>query len=105
MGTNQTYKLLHRKGKHKQREKSTEWEKISANDMTDKGLTSKIDNQLTQLSNSNNKTRQTATEQPSPRTVTRVRASQWKGPAWRNEHPHTTNKIWHSRINLKKKNG
>ena len=102
MATIQTHKLLHRKGKHKQREKSTEWEKIFANDMTDKGLTSKIYEQLTQLSNSN-KTRQTTTEQPSARTVTRVRASQWKGPAWRSEHPQATNKIWHSRINLKKK--
>ena len=75
MATIQTHKLLHRKGKHKQRENSTEWEKIFANDMTDKGLTSKIYEQLTQLSNSN-KTRQTTTEQPSARTVTRVRASQ-----------------------------
>ena len=36
----------------------TDWEKIFANDMPDKGLTSKIYKQLIQLSNNNNKTSQ-----------------------------------------------
>ena len=39
MGSSQTYKLLHRKGNQKQNEKM---EKILANDVTDKGLISKI---------------------------------------------------------------
>ena len=46
MGTNQTYKPLESKGKHKNRKEKkrqpTEWEKIFANDVTDKSLISKI---------------------------------------------------------------
>ena len=56
MGPNQTYKLLHNRGNHKTKtnkkkpEKTTsEWEKIVANNATDKSLISKIYKQLTQL--------------------------------------------------------
>ena len=51
MGPNETSKLLHSKGNHKQDEKTqpTEWEKIFANDMTDKGLISNIYKGLIQL--------------------------------------------------------
>ena len=45
MGPNQTYKLLHSKGKHFKKEKKRkpiEWEKIVANKETNKGLISKI---------------------------------------------------------------
>ena len=56
MGPNETSKLLHSKGNHKQDEKTTtEWEKIFANEATDKGLISKIDKQLTQLNIKENK--------------------------------------------------
>ena len=47
MGPKETYKLLHSKGNHKQNERQpTDWENIFANDMTDKGLISKIHKQL-----------------------------------------------------------
>ena len=50
MGPNQTYQLLHSKGNYKQNERQrTEQEKIFANDVTDKGLISKIYKQLIQL--------------------------------------------------------
>ena len=50
MGPNQTYKLLHSKGNHKQNERQpVEWEKISANDATDKSSISKIYKQFIQL--------------------------------------------------------
>ena len=50
MGPNQTYKLLHSKGNHKQNEKTTgTGEKIFAYNVTDKGLISKIYKQLIQL--------------------------------------------------------
>ena len=42
MEPNQTYKLLHSKENHKKKKKNrrqpTEWEKIFANNVTDKGL-------------------------------------------------------------------
>ena len=47
MGLNQTYKLLHNKGNHKKRQ-PTDWEKIFACDVTDKGLTFKIYKQIIQ---------------------------------------------------------
>ena len=50
MGPNETSKLLHSKGNHKQDEKTTlRMEKIFANESTDKGLISKIYKQLIQL--------------------------------------------------------
>ena len=50
MGLNQTDKLLHRKGNHKKKKKRqlTEWEKIVSNNVTDKGLISRIYKQLIQ---------------------------------------------------------
>jgi len=48
MGPNQTFKLLYSKGNHKQNEKTTtDWEEIFTNDVTDKGLISKIYNSTT----------------------------------------------------------
>ena len=41
MGPNQTDMLLHNKGNHKKTQ-PMEWEKIVSNDVTDKGLISKI---------------------------------------------------------------
>ena len=50
MGPNQTYKLLRSKGDHKQNEKTTlRWEKIFANEATNKGLISKTCKHLMQL--------------------------------------------------------
>ena len=52
MGPNQTYKLLHSKGNRKQTKRQpTDWEKIFANDATDKSLISKIYKQLIHLNN------------------------------------------------------
>ena len=43
MCPNQMYNLLHRKRNHKQNEKQPiEWKKIFANNVTDKGLISKM---------------------------------------------------------------
>ena len=42
MGTDQTYKLLQSKGNHKQKKKKPTDMKISANNVTEKGLISKI---------------------------------------------------------------
>ena len=49
MGPNQTDKLLHSKGNPKENKRQlTEWEKIVSNDATDKGLISRIYQQLLQ---------------------------------------------------------
>ena len=52
MGANQSYKLC--TAKEKMKRQLTEWEKIVANDATDKGLISKI-YKLIQLSSKQNK--------------------------------------------------
>ena len=50
MGHNQTYKILNRKETiNKTKRSSMEWEKIVANDATDKDLISKIYKQFIQL--------------------------------------------------------
>ena len=50
MGPNETSKLLHRKGNiNKMKRQPSEWEKIFANEATDKRLISKIYKQLSQL--------------------------------------------------------
>ena len=50
MGPNLTQKLLHRKGNYKQNKRQpTQWEKIFANYVTNKGLVSKIYKQLMRL--------------------------------------------------------
>ena len=53
MESNQTFKLLHSKGNHKQNKKRqlTEWEKIFANNATDEDFIFKIYKQFTQLDN------------------------------------------------------
>ena len=50
MGPNEISKLLNSKGNHKKMKRQpSEWEKIFANEATDKGLISKIYKQLIQL--------------------------------------------------------
>ena len=44
-----TYRLLYSKGNHKKKRQPVEWEKIVANDATNKGFSSKIHKQLLQL--------------------------------------------------------
>ena len=52
MGPNQTYKILHNKRTiNKMRRQPTDWEKIVANDVTDKGLISTMHQELVQLNN------------------------------------------------------
>ena len=60
MGPNQMYKLLHSKETiSKAKRQPMDWEKIFANDVTDKGLLLKIHKHLTQLNNSNKKKKPT----------------------------------------------
>ena len=64
MGPNQTYQLLHSKGNYKQDERQrTEQEKIFANDVTDKGLISKVYKQLIWFNSNNKQTSQSKNEQ------------------------------------------
>ena len=50
MELTQTQKLLLSKGNNKQKRQSKDWEKIFTNDVTDKGLVSKIYKQLMKAS-------------------------------------------------------
>ena len=55
MGCNETYKLLHSKRNHKKEKRQpAEWEKIFANDVTNKGIIYKICEWLMQLNNKTN---------------------------------------------------
>ena len=54
MGYNQAYKVLAKETISKMKSQPMDWEKIFANDVTDKGLISKIYKQLIQLNNKNN---------------------------------------------------
>ena len=54
MGPNETSELLHSKGNHKTKRQPSEWEKIFANESTDKGLISKICKQLMSSTLKNN---------------------------------------------------
>ena len=49
MGPHQTYIVLHSKGNNKMKSQPTNWEKISTNNVTTKGLVSKIYKQLMRL--------------------------------------------------------
>ena len=51
MGPDQIYKLLQQGNLDKMQKQPTEWEKIFANNATDKGLISKICEHLIQLNN------------------------------------------------------
>ena len=53
MEPNQTYKLLHSKGKLKKERQPSEWEKMLTSDGTNKSLTSKTYKHLIQLNNKN----------------------------------------------------
>jgi len=57
MGPNQTYKFFTAKETiNNMKRQPAEWEKIFSNDVTDKGLISKIHKQLIQLNNKKKKT-------------------------------------------------
>ena len=68
MGPIQTCKLSHSKGNHlkKKKRQPTEWEKILANNVTDKDLISKVNKQHIQLNNNKinnpNKKQKTSTD-------------------------------------------
>ena len=53
MGPNQTEKLLHSKGSHKQKEKK--WQEISAHDVTDIGLQFNIEKKIPNRKNEKTK--------------------------------------------------
>ena len=91
MESHSTLRLLHSKGSHRQHEKATcGWEKIFANDSTNKELISKTYNQLIQLNIENRKTQskhgqKTQTFRQDPETAKRrVESCSRRHHHWRN---------------------
>ena len=90
MGPNQTNKLLHSKGNHKNKTKRqpTKWEKkIVSNNATDKGLTSKIYKQLIQL----NRKKPTTQLENGQKTWIDIspKIYRWPTGTWKNAQHHS----------------
>ena len=97
LGPHQNRKLLHSKGNSKTKRQPMEWEKIFANDISDKGLVSKTYRELTKLNNPKKQIIQWRNGQKTWIDTLPKKTSRWPVNTWKNAQHHSSSRKYKSK--------